>query len=84
MAAVAVPESIALSAVHTPAFAQLVLVGLPATAAYVLTLRLGFPAAWGETSGNVARILRLDDAAVRERALVVLRIGVGGLRLTVP
>lgn len=60
IAVVAVPESIALSALHTPAFAQLMLVATPASAAYLLTLRLVFPAAWQEMWANLDRILRVD------------------------
>jgi O-antigen/teichoic acid export membrane protein len=62
LALAAVPASIALSAAHTPAFAHLVLVTVAGGAAFLITLRLGFPTSWREltsTAGSVIPIRRL-------------------------
>lgn len=61
LAMVGVPLSIALSAVHTPSFAQLAIVGVTAGATYLLALRLVFPPVWEElwsTLGHIVPVQR--------------------------
>jgi PST family polysaccharide transporter len=57
LAFVAVPVSYGLSAAHTPVLAQVTGVGLLGMAAYLLTLRAGFGAAWRELRSSVRRML---------------------------
>ena len=57
LAVVAVPVSLAVSSADAPAVLQLGAVGLLAVPAYLLALRLGFPAVWRSQSAIVDRIL---------------------------
>ena len=67
LVAVAAPASIALSAANTPTFVQLVIVTLAAFAAYALTLRLTFPAAWAEIVMLARRVLPSPPSVPRPR-----------------
>ncbi len=57
LAAVAVPASLLLSAAHAPAFVQLALVTIAAAAAYLVTLRLVYPATWRDLVMTATRVL---------------------------
>jgi PST family polysaccharide transporter len=57
LAAVGVPVGTALSTADAPALVQLAAVTLAAAAAYLLTLRVCFPAAWADLRAFVARVL---------------------------
>jgi O-antigen/teichoic acid export membrane protein len=57
LAAVAVPVSFVVSSAHAPALVQLVAVGAFAVPAYLLTLRLGFPAVWLSQASILARVI---------------------------
>ena len=54
---VALPVSIGLSAIDTPAFLWLAAVGLVAIPPYLLTLRLGFPESWRSQRSILERIV---------------------------
>jgi lipopolysaccharide exporter len=59
LALVSVPAALALSAANTPVLVQVAVVSLLGGAAYVATLRAGFPVAWRALSVAVARIVPL-------------------------
>jgi lipopolysaccharide exporter len=54
---VALPVSMGLSAIDTPAFLWLAVVGLVAIPPYLLTLRLGFPESWRSQRSILERIV---------------------------
>jgi PST family polysaccharide transporter len=55
--AVALPASLALTAVHAPGVLWLAVVGLAGVSAYLLTLRVSFPAIWRAQRAVITRIL---------------------------
>jgi hypothetical protein len=57
LVALALPVSLALTAVHPPAIVQLVAVALVAAPAYMLTLRVCFPATWRTQIAIIERIV---------------------------
>ena len=57
LAAVAVPASVALTALHLPAVLWLAALGLVAIPPYLITLRLCFPSTWRAQRTAIERIL---------------------------
>ncbi len=79
LAVVALPVSLALSAIHTPALPWLVAVGLVAIPPYLLTLRFGFPESWRSQRSILARILPADKGLGRVgRRLAAVRVRFSG------
>lgn len=74
LAAITVPLSFGLSAAHTPALIQLVLVGLAAAPAYLLALRFIFPDAWRELWSSLGHLVPLGRfARIRRPSLAEAR-----------
>ena len=57
LAAVALPASMAFTALHLPAVLWLAALGLVAVPPYLITLRVCFPATWRSQRGALERIL---------------------------
>jgi lipopolysaccharide exporter len=79
LAAIALPVSFALTAVHTPAILWLAVLGLVAVPPYLLTLRVCFPEIWRGQRSVMARVLpgnlRLRGA---RRRLAAMRVRFSG------
>ena len=79
LVAVALPVSIGLSAIDTPAFLWLAAVGLVAIPPYLLTLRLGFPESWRSQRSIFARIMPASKGLGRVgRRLAAVRVRFSG------
>jgi PST family polysaccharide transporter len=76
---VALPVSIGLSAIDTPAFLWLAAVGLVAIPPYLLTLRLGFPESWRSQRSIFERIVPAGKGLGRvRRRLAAVRVRFSG------
>jgi O-antigen/teichoic acid export membrane protein len=69
LAAIAVPATIGMSAAHAPTLLHLVVVGLLAASAYLVALRVCFPATWRSLLSIAGRVIPLRARLAGSRRL---------------